>query len=174
MQKDFSYILKIEDLTQNQQHYHLSANKNERQTLKEILKVEDVKSFEADIILKMSHKTHRLDIKGEARAILGLKSVVSLENFDKEYVAPFEYYFDTEMTYQDLKNMDLDINDEAPEIVENGQIDLAQIAIEQIALVMEDYPRREGEVFSFISEFDEETTKTPHPFAVLEKLKNKK
>jgi len=171
MQKDFSYILKLEDLTQNEQHYHLSASKEDLEVLKTILKVEDVKSFNADISLKKSHKMHRLDIKGEVRAILELKSVVSLENFEKEYVAPFEYYFDTEMSYEDLKDMDLGINEEAPEIIENGQIDLGQIAIEQLALVMEDYPRRVGEVFEFVSEFDEETTREAHPFAVLEKLK---
>lgn len=50
---------------------------------------------------------------------------------------------------------------------------MAQIAIEQVALVMEDYPRKEGEVFEFVSEFDEETTKAQNPFSVLAKLKNK-
>ncbi len=171
MQKDFSYILKTDDLSQNEQRYHLSADKSDFEVLKDILKVEDVKSFEADIALKMNHKLHRLDIKGEIRALLELKSVVSLENFEKEYVAPFEYYYDTLLTYQDVKDMDLGINDEAPEIIENGEIDLAQIAIEQLSLIMEDYPRIDGEVFAFQSEFDEETTKVSHPFAALAKLK---
>ena len=85
MQKDFSYILKTDDLSQNEQRYHLSADKSDLEVLKDILKVEDVKSFEADIALKMNHKLHRLDIKGEIRALLELKSVVSLENFEKEY-----------------------------------------------------------------------------------------
>ncbi len=171
MQKDFSYKLKIEDLTQNTQHYHLKANKEELNVLKEILKVEDVKSFEADITLKKSHKTHRIDIKGEVDAVLILKSVISLENFDKEYIADFEYYYDTSMTYEDVKSLGAGIDDEIPEVVENGEIDLGQIAIEQLALVMDDYPRMDGEVFKFKSEFDEETTRATHPFAALEKLK---
>lgn len=171
MQKDFSYKLKIEDLTQKTKHYHLEADSKEREILKKILKTEDVKSFVADIDLKLNYKTHRLDIKGTVDAVLSLKSVISLEVFDKEYEASFEYYYDTSMTYDDIKSLDAGIEDEIPEIVENGEIDLGQIAIEQLALVMDDYPRMEGEVFTFKSEFDEKTTKAAHPFAVLEKLK---
>ena len=171
MQKDFSYTLKIDDLTQNEQSYHLNANADERNILKSVLKVEDVKSFKADIHLKMSYKTHRLDIKGRVTAVLELKSVISLENFEQEYDVPFEYYYDTSLTYQDLKEMDLGIYDDTPDIIENGQIDLAQIAIEQLALVLEDYPRKTGETFEFQSEFDETTTHEAHPFAVLKKLK---
>ena len=171
MQKDFSYPLKIDDLTQNEQSYHLCANKSELAELTTILKVENVKSFTADIYLKLNRKNHRLDIKGEVKALLELKSVISLENFEKQYVAPFEYYYDTALTYQDVKDIDTGINVDIPEIIENGQIDLGQIAIEQLALVIDDYPKKEGEKFEFISEFDEETTRVNHPFAVLEKLK---
>ena len=57
------------------------------------------------------------------------------------------------------------------DIIENGQIDLAEIAMEQIALVIDDFPRQENESFVFKSEFDEETTRAANPFAVLQKLK---
>ena len=84
MQKDFSYTLKIEDLTQNTQRYHLIAKTKELDTLKTILKVEDVKSFVADFNLKLNHKLHRLDMKGEVKAILVLKSVIpSSHNIEK-------------------------------------------------------------------------------------------
>ena len=52
-----------------------------------------------------------------------------------------------------------------------GQIDLEQIAVEQIALAMEDYPRKEGEVFSWKSEFDPQDDERRNPFKILEKLK---
>ena len=58
-----------------------------------------------------------------------------------------------------------------PEVVIGGKIDLGDIAIEQIALRLDDYPRKEGEEFSFISEFDEEDDVKNNPFAVLAKLK---
>ena len=67
--------------------------------------------------------------------------------------------------------MEFAIDDEVPDIVENGQIDLAAIAMEQLALALDDFPRREGEVFEFKSEFDEETSAKQNPFAALAVLK---
>lgn len=171
MQKDFSYPLNIDDLNQQEQHYRLKADAEQLKTLKAVLQVEGVKSFMADIFLKLNVRQHRLDIWGKVKAELELKSVITLENFTKKYEAPFAYYFDTEATYQDIKDLDPGINDEIPDIIENGQIDLGNIAIEQLALVLEDYPRLDGEEFHFVSEFDEETTKQANPFAVLQNLK---
>lgn len=171
MQKDFSYPLKIDDLNQQEQHYHIAADKGQLKALQQVLQVEDVKSFVADISLKLKLKEHRLDVWGCVKAELELKSVISLENFYKKYTAPFALYFDTKATYKDIREMDPDLDDEIPDIIENGQIDLANIAIEQLALIMEDYPRREGESFCFTSEFDEQTDQTENPFAILAKLK---
>ncbi len=174
MQKNFSYLLKIEDLTQNEQQYHLKASSSELALLKEILKVEEVKSFESDISLKMNFKEHRLDIKGIVKANLVLQSVISLENFEKEYEAPFAYYYDTALNYQEWHELNEDILFDAPDRIENGEIDLVQIAIEQLSLVMDDYPKMEGETFNGYSEFDETDEPQNRPFDALKKLKERK
>ncbi len=171
MQKDFSYPLKIEDLNQQEQHYHLSADSKQCNILAEILQVEGVNKFTADIYLKLKLKEHRLDVWGKVEADVVLKSVISLENFVKRYENVFRYYYDTQATYKDIRELEAGINDEIPDIIENGTIDLGNIAIEQLALVMEDYPRQEGEEFVFESEFDEETNRENNPFKILEKLK---
>ena len=171
MQKDFSYPLHIADLNQQEQHYHLVADTEQCKTLAQILQVEDVKSFVADIYLKLHLKEHRLDIWGIVKADIERQSVVSMENFVKTYEAPFEYFYDTVATYKDIRKLEAGINDEVPDIIENGQINLADVAIEQLALVLEDYPRREDERFIFESEFDGETTSQNNPFSVLAKLK---
>ena len=100
-----------------------------------------------------------------------LKSVISLENFYKTYSPEFKISFDTKATLKEIKELEIDFNDDEPDVVVNGQIDLGQIAIEQVALVMEDNPRKEGEVFVFKSEFDDEDTESLNPFSVLKKLK---
>lgn len=171
MQNFFSHIVKIEDLSQNLHTYKVKATQNQLKQLAALLKVEAVHTFEASFALKLSRKNHRLDIEGVVDSTLTLQSVISLDFFEKTYHAPFKYYFDTALTYQGLKQLDFSIGDEAPDIVENGQIDLVQIAVEQLSLVMEDYPKQQGEEFCFTSEFDAKTTKKAHPFAALEKLK---
>lgn len=171
MQKDFSYPLNIDDLNQQEQHHKLKANQEQLKTLSDILQVEDIKNFEADIFLKLNLKQHKLDLWGSVNALIELKSVVSLENFEKEYNVEFTYCFDTKATYKDIKELEPSIYDDVPDVIDNGKINLADIAIEQLALQLDDYPRKDGEKFEFVSEFDEETTKQSNPFAVLEKLK---
>lgn len=171
MQKDFSYPLKIDALNQQQQHFKLRPDAAQLVALAQILKVEDVKSFSADIFAKLNIRAHSLEVWGEVKAELVLQSVISLENFVQSYHVPFEYHFDTKATYKDIREMEPSIDDDVPDIIENGQIDLAELAIEQLALSIDDYPRKEGEKFTFVSEFDEETTVQAHPFAILKKLK---
>lgn len=171
MQNFFSYPIVVDELSQFEKKYHLKAAPEELEYLAEVLKVPSVKSFKAEIMLKLRFKEHRLDVWGTAEAELELQSVVSLENFIKIYKPEFSLVYDTKMTYKELRELDEDIEEEIPDIIIDGQIDLGQIAIEQVALVMEDYPRKEGEVFEFSAEFDEETSNIQNPFNILEKLK---
>ena len=172
MQKFFSYPIVVDELSQFEKKYNLKAEGNDLLYLADVLKVPSVKSFEAEVMLKLKHKEHRLDVWGQVRAELELQSVVSLENFFRVYEPEFAIVFDTKMTYREQKELfDEDMDADVPDIVEDGKIDLGQIAIEQVALVMEDYPRKEGEIFEFVSEFDEETTKAQNPFSILAKLK---
>ena len=149
MQKDFSYPLKIEDLGQGEQNYTLKADKEQLEFIKDILQVPAVNSFEASIKLKFRKKLGELRVWGEVKSQIGQISVISLEEFNKEYKSSFEIVYDTNATYEQIREQDVDIMADVPDIVINGEINLADIAIEQIALVLDDYPRKEGEVYLF-------------------------
>jgi uncharacterized metal-binding protein YceD (DUF177 family) len=169
MQKDFSYPLQIDELNQGEQSYMLRADKAQLETLKEILQVPAVNYFEADIKLKFQKKRGILDVSGQVRAGLGLISVISLEPFDRDYKTDFTLTFDTNATYEQIRELDEDIEADIPDIVIGGRIDLGDIAIEQLALVMEDHPRQDGEEFSPLIEDDAPLRE--NPFAILSKLK---
>ncbi|MCM1323342.1 MAG: DUF177 domain-containing protein [Acetobacter sp.] len=169
MQKEFSYPLQIDELGQGEQTYKLRADKEQLKTLAEILQVPAVNSFGANIGLKFQKKRGMLEVYGTVRANLGLISVISLEPFDKDYITEFKLTYDTNATYEDIYKEDDDIEEDIPDIVYDGKIDLGDIAIEQIALVMEDHPRKDGETFEAIVE-DSEPIKN-NPFAALAKLK---
>ena len=171
MQKDFSYPLKIDELGQGEQNYNLTATNEELEFLRDVLQVPVVHSFQANIKLKFSKKKALLDVWGKVSANIGLISVVSLEPFDKLYETNFKLTFDTVSSYDDIKEIDVDIMADVPDIVMNGEINLADIAIEQLALILDDYPRKEGEEFEEIIE-DISPIKN-NPFAVLESLKKK-
>ena len=170
MQKEFSYPLKIDELGAGEQSYRLSADKEELKDLAEILQVPSVNSFVAELKLNFKKKQGELKVTGKVIANLTLTSVISLTKFDKDYSSEFELLYDTNATYEDVYGDDEDIELDVPDIVLDGKIDLADIAIEQLALVMEDYPRLDGEKFESIIEEDEEDIAN-NPFAVLKKLK---
>ncbi len=171
MQNLFSYPIVVDELSASEKKYHIQAKAEELKYLQEVFKVESVRSFSAEIYLKYKKKEHRLDVWGRVDAEFELKSVISLDNFYKTYNPEFSIYFDTLATPQDLKDFDFDIYDDEPYLLDNGQIDLCQIAIEQVALVMDDNPRQEGEVFVFKSEFSSEDTESLNPFSVLKNVK---
>ena len=171
MQKDFSYPLKIEDLGQGEQKYTLIADKDQLEFLTDVLQVPSVKSFEANIWLKFYKKRGILDVWGDVKANIGLISVISLDEFDKLHQTDFKITYDTNATYEEIKEQDDDIMADIPDIIINGEINLADIAIEQLALVLDDYPRKEGEVFDEVIE--DASPIRNNPFAVLEKLQKK-
>ena len=171
MQNLFSYPLYIEDIGTGIKTYNLNANPKQLKEIKDILKVDDVLRFESSINVKFNKKSHRIDVNGQIDADVEQTSVISLEKFIKNYKQDFKIFFDTELTYNQLKEMEFDFEDDTPDLLEDGKMDLATIALEQLALILDDFPRKDGEIFSFESEFDEETTKKNNPFAALIKLK---
>ncbi len=170
MQNLFTYPLKLEDMSQSTQKYRLIAATENLEYISNIMQL-PVKRFEAKINVKLHTKEHIIDVWGDIDADVEHTSVISLKNFLRNYKTDFTLRFDSKMTAQEQQELDLDIEADVPDILEDGKIDLAAIAMEQLALVLDDFPRQEGEVFSFASEFDEETTLASNPFSVLEKLK---
>ena len=171
MQKEFLYPLTVADLPLSRQHYRLVADADNLSFLTRVLQVPEVKSFAADFYIKPDHNTSILAVSGHIKTDLILQSVISLENFSKLYDFDFETAFDTKATLQQQKEEGDDWDVDTPEIVVDGKIELVNVAIEQIALRLDDYPRREGEEFSFTPDFDTSEKATNNPFAVLAKLK---
>jgi uncharacterized metal-binding protein YceD (DUF177 family) len=171
MQKDFSYPIKIDELKQSEYKYVINADADELTDITEILQVEQAKSFAAEIFLKFEQRQNLLTVWGNVCAKLVHKSVISVENFERDYRVPFQLVFDTKATYRDIREMEHGIDTEVPDIIENGEINLADILLEQIALQIEDYPRAEGEVFDYEKYADNTFTEKENPFAVLAKLK---
>lgn len=169
MQKDFSYSVKVDDMPLVVQHCELTADKADLARLAEILQVPAVKKMHADIYLQRQHGNSLLSVKGHIDSQIELESVVSLEKFDREYNFDFDTMFDTHPSagHRDESNW----REDMPEPIFGGVLSLADVVIEQIALRLEDYPRREGESFSFVSEFSDDAEVRRSPFEKLAKLK---
>lgn len=171
MQNLFYHPIVIDDLTTAEKKFKIKASSEDLKEAAEILKVRNIKKIEAEISVKLNRKEHLLSVCGKIKTEMELQSVISLEYFYKTYEPEFALLYDTKMTLKEFKELEETSEGNLPDIITDGKIDLGDLIIEQIALAMDDYPRREGESFHFESEFDEETTKAQNPFYILAKLK---
>lgn len=69
---------------------------------------------------------------------------------------------------EDSPEVEVSIDDTAPDLIEDGKIDLGQYAIEQLALSLDPFPRKPGAEFVQPAEPNE-----INPFAVLKQFKAK-
>ena len=136
MQKNFSYPLKLEDMSAATQKYVLEADSDTLKIIAEILKLPSVKSFKAELNVKLNKKSHLINVFGFVDAEVEEISVISLEHFFHPYHAEFDLQYDTKLTEQDINEIDFEFDDEVPDILTNGQIDLAGIAMEQLELIL--------------------------------------
>ena len=170
MQNVFSYPLIVDDISTSEKKYTIKADTKQLSHIKDILKVPDIVSLNAILFTELSRSTNLLKIWGNIKLTLKLESVISLELFEKDIKIEFSSQYDIKMTRKEQKELE-EISDNVPEIIYDGKIDFADIIIEQIALNLDDYPRKDGEVFDFQPEFDVEEKITKNPFDVLKTLK---
>ena len=171
MQKNFSYPLTVADLPLSTQTYKIRADKGDLKKIAEILKIPAVNSLQADISLKINRDKCLLDVWGRVWADVVLMSVVSLEQFESSYDFDFALVYDTKATFESQREEESEWDDDLPDIIIGGKIDLCDITIEQLALQLEDHPRKEGEIFEFEAEFDASEPLKNNPFDILSKLK---
>lgn len=112
-------------------------------------------------------------VSGELFADTHPICVVSLEPFPLRVRDKIDITFaDAEAAAKRLKKLELAedaIDDDPPDLIENGIIDAGQVVMEFLALAMPLYPRKPGAAFEGIGETEE-----PSPFAALKALKGEK
>ena len=104
-------------------------------------------------------------LSGRVRASLAQTCGITLEPLPLEIDAPFSLTL-AEAVEEDADEIVITLDDESPDLIENGQIDLGQYAVEQLALQLDPFPRKPGSEFVQPPEPAEIS-----PFAVLKQLR---
>ena len=120
-------------------------------------------AFTAEVELAPTDAGWRLS--GRVRASLAQTCGITLEPLPLEIDAPFVLSL-AEAVEEDPDEIVITLDDESPDLIENGQIDLGQYAVEQLALRLEPFPRKPGAEFVQPPEPAEIS-----PFAVLKQLR---
>ena len=118
----------------------------------------------ADVDLTPSSVGWRLN--GRVKAELAQTCGITLESLPVTIDASFTVSF-AEAANEDSDEIVVSMNDESPDLVEHGQIDLGQVVVEQLALRLDPFPRKPGAEFVQPPEPGEIS-----PFAALKALKS--
>jgi uncharacterized metal-binding protein YceD (DUF177 family) len=137
------------------------AEPAERDALANRLGVECVHTLSA-VLEAMPWRGGGLKVKGTLVADLDRVSVVSLEPFRARVEYPVERYFLPAAALAET-------GDDTADPIAGGEIDLGEIVAETLALELDPYPRRPGEVFAAAD--DTEGDARASPFGVLKSLK---
>ena len=120
-------------------------------------------AFSVEMELRPSPGGWRLS--GRVRASLAQTCGITLEPLPLEIDSPFVLTL-AEAVEEDSDEIIITLDDESPDLIENGQIDLGQYAVEQLALRLDPFPRKPGAEFVQPPEPAEIS-----PFAVLKQLR---
>lgn len=139
----------------------VEAEPQERDALAARLDVEAIHALSAHL-RATPWRGGGLKVQGTLVAELDRVSVVSLEPFRTRVEFPVERYF---LPHAALAETD----DDTADPIVGGEIDLGEIVAETLALELDPYPRKPGEIFA--GQGDSESDARSSPFGVLKSLK---
>ena len=144
----------------------LEPDAEARQRIARALNLKSLDRFEADLEVTATVSGWRLIGRVVADAVQSC--VLTLEPLPVHVDDRFEINLveAVDTAPSDEGEIDLELDDDSPDVVENGQIDLGQYAVEQLALHLDPYPRKDGAVFEQPPEPGDIS-----PFGVLRALK---
>ena len=138
----------------------LKAEAEELKALAKRMKVPAIHALSAEI-RATPWRGGGIKLEGHITADLEQVSVISLEAFRETVSVPLSRYFLPPGAV--VENAEEDDADP----IENGWIDLGEVAAETLALDLDPYPRKPGEAFAEHIEDDGQAAKAPSPFAIL-------
>lgn len=134
-----------------------------RTRIAKALDLASLDAFVAEMTLAPSPGGWRLS--GRVKASLAQICGITLEPLPVEIDAPFAVSL-AEAADEDSEEIVITLDDESPDPIEDGRVDLGQYAVEQLALLLDPFPRKPGAEFVQPPEPTEIS-----PFAVLKQLR---
>jgi uncharacterized metal-binding protein YceD (DUF177 family) len=172
MAPEFSRPLAVERIASTGTELTIEASAEEREALARRFDIPAVHAFSATFVAT-PWRRGGVQVRGQFAAEVEQVSVVSLEPFTAQVGEPVVRYFQAETGpghQPDVLSVE-SLEDEEPDVISGGSIDLGEIAAESLALALDPYPRKPGEAFEPETAQAAEERRQDSPFAVLSRLK---
>ncbi|MDX2144246.1 MAG: DUF177 domain-containing protein, partial [Rhodospirillaceae bacterium] len=169
---EFSRPVEVLQLSAQGRSYDIAADAAERKLVAQRLAVLDLPKLGASFVVKPLG-AGAVEVSGRFAADVVQQCVVSLEplpvSVSQDVLVTFSREIDVDGEGAELE---LSPDEDTPEIIVDGQVDLGEIAVEQLALHLDPYPRAPGARFEPVAVGAAiPDSATVSPFAALAKLK---
>jgi len=160
----------VEDIPETGLHLEIEAPDTVRAAIAALAGLREVKQLSA--VFDLARRGAGVQVDGEITGRIGQTCVVTLEPIENDVVETVDLRFTPQTAAEeDLETAALAGSDDedAPEPLIGGKVDLGELATEFLMLGIDPYPRKPG------AEFAPPKVEEPgtHPFAALEALKKR-
>ena len=165
---EFSRLISADQLGAGETVERLSPTERERRALAERFELDSLDRLEATVRLRR-RPGGVIEARGHLEAVLAQPCVVTLDPVPATLSEDFRVLFAPEA---DLAGAEVIINPEqdAPEPLLDGRIDLGELVAQQLGLALDPYPRSPGAVLEAATDPSGGAGK-PSPFADLARLR---
>ncbi|WP_309627338.1 DUF177 domain-containing protein [Brevundimonas sp.] len=160
----FSEVVRINEIGAGLER-HLVPDEAARKRIIKALDLASLSTFEAD--LRVTPGRVGWTLTGRVMATLEQTCGITLDPLPVEIDERFSVDL-VEAVEPEPDEIEVTLDDDAPDVIEDGRIDLGQYAVEQLALTLDPFPRKPGAEFVQPAEPAEIS-----PFAVLKAFKPK-
>ena len=172
---EFSRPVRMGDVSETQpMNKSIEAKPNELKALAKRFEILEVKNLVADLTLTRQMAGRMVSVKGKLSADVMQECIVTLEPLEDHLEGTFEAFFtDIKPPTPIASEVELKDEDEAPEFVKDGIIDVGEVSAQFMALEIDPYPRKEGAESDYVTAEAEDDTPvqdTHRPFEVLKNL----
>ncbi|MES1991157.1 MAG: DUF177 domain-containing protein [Pseudomonadota bacterium] len=180
MTPEFSKIIVVDDIPPNGTVIRFDVSESERAALALRFDLLALNSFKGEANIK-PWRRHGLIAECKFEADVVQACIATLEPIDAKISQNVTLHFlPSGMIARDMAatakaEIVVDVqNEDPPEPIENGRIDLGEALSEELAMSLDPYPKKSGAVFVPAEDVPAEAAEIrPNPFDVLEKLKKK-
>lgn len=160
-------LIAVADIPERGLEVHFEASAEERQAVAEWLETPSVEAVTADY--RLLRRGSQVRLEGELQAALTRICGVTLEPFQEDVREPVTMRFSEHASLDGAGEVSASHDaeeEDLPDPIINGRIDIGAVTAEFLALGLNPYPRKPGHDFTYVEDQGKE-----NPFAALAALK---
>ncbi|WP_306253547.1 YceD family protein [Parvularcula sp. IMCC14364] len=135
-------VVPLSDLDDLEKSYRIELSPTQLHEAANRLDIPDIETLEIDF--HISKTGPLIGLRGTMKSVLKRICVVTLDTMEEKLNVDFSIDYTTEALPDSIGDEEISLEEDEPEPLESESLDLLDIAVQQLALEMTQYPRKDG------------------------------